>query len=68
MISRFTFTRGNDGRYTIATVEAIPTHIQPQGDGLAVVPARPGDPAYQRVSEVLTRRGAADAGLAITDR
>jgi hypothetical protein len=49
--------------------EAIPTHIQPQGDGgLAVVPTRPGDPVYQQVSEVLTRGGAADAGLAVTDR
>jgi poly-gamma-glutamate synthesis protein (capsule biosynthesis protein) len=68
VIARFTFTRGPDGRYAVSTAEAIPTHIQPAGDGLAVVPTRPGDPVYQRVSEVLTRRGAADAGLAITDR
>jgi poly-gamma-glutamate synthesis protein (capsule biosynthesis protein) len=68
VIARFTVTRGPDGRYAVSTAEAIPTHIQPAGDGLAVVPTRPGDPAYQRVSEVLTRRGAADAGLAITDR
>ena len=68
MIARFTFTRGPDGRYAVSTAEAIPTHIQPAGDGLAVVPTRPGDPVHQRVAEVLTRRGAADAGLAITDR
>ncbi len=68
VIARFTFTRGPDGRYAVSMAEAIPTHIQPAGDGLAVVPTRPGDPVYQRVSEVLTRRGAADAGLAITDR
>jgi poly-gamma-glutamate synthesis protein (capsule biosynthesis protein) len=68
VIARFTFTRGPEGRYAASTAEAIPTHIQPAGDGLAVVPSRPGDPVYQRVSEVLTRRGAADAGLAITDR
>ncbi len=68
VIARFTFTRGPDGRYTVSTAEAIPTHIQPQGDGLAVVSTRPGDPPYERVADVVTRRGGADAGLVITDR
>ncbi len=68
VIARFTFTRGPQGRYVVSTAEAIPTHIRPQGDGLTVVPTRPGEPAHQRVSEALTRRGAADAGLIITDR
>ena len=68
VIARFTFTRGPDGAYAVSTAEAIPTLIQPAGDGLAVVPTRPGDPAYQRVAEVVNRRGAAENGLVITDR
>jgi hypothetical protein len=52
--------------YAVSTVEAIPTHIQPAGDGLAVVPAHPGEPAYERVAEVVGRRGGADAGLVVT--
>ena len=68
VIARFTFTRSPEGHYTVSTAEAIPTHIQPAGDGLAIAPTHPGDPAYQRVAEVVTRRGGADAGLVITDR
>ncbi len=68
VIARFTFTRGPDGRYAVSIAEAIPTHIQPAGDGLAVVPAHPGEPAYERVAEVVGRRGGADAGLVVTDR
>jgi poly-gamma-glutamate capsule biosynthesis protein CapA/YwtB (metallophosphatase superfamily) len=66
VIARFAFTRGPDGHYTVRTAEAIPTAIQPAGDGLAVVPTHPGDPSYQRVADVVDRRGAADAGLLIT--
>jgi poly-gamma-glutamate synthesis protein (capsule biosynthesis protein) len=66
VIARFTFTRGADGRYAVTTAKAIPTAIRPQGDGLAVVPTHPGDPSYQRVAEVVDRRGAASAGLIIT--
>src|SRR3982751_3217287 len=65
VIARFTFIRGPDGSYTVRTAEAIPTAIQPAGDGLAVVPTHPGDPSYQRVADVVDRRGAADAGLLI---
>jgi poly-gamma-glutamate capsule biosynthesis protein CapA/YwtB (metallophosphatase superfamily) len=68
VIARFTFTRGPDGRYAVTAAEAIPTHIQPAGDGLAIVPTHPGDPAYQRVADAVTRRGGADAGLLVTDR
>jgi poly-gamma-glutamate capsule biosynthesis protein CapA/YwtB (metallophosphatase superfamily) len=68
VIARFTFTRDPAGHYAVSTAEAIPTHIQPAGDGLAVVPTHPGDPAYQRVAEVVTRRGGADTGLIVTDR
>jgi poly-gamma-glutamate capsule biosynthesis protein CapA/YwtB (metallophosphatase superfamily) len=68
VIARFTFTRGPGGRYVVSTAEAIPTHIRSQGDGLTVVPTGPGDPSFERVAEVLTRRGAADAGLVITNR
>ena len=68
VIARFTFTRGPDGRYPVSTVEAIPAHIQPAGDGLAIVLPHPGDPAYGRVADVVTRRGGADAGLLVTDR
>jgi hypothetical protein len=68
VIARFTFTRGPGGRYVVSTAEAIPTHIRSQGDGLTVVPTGPGDPSFERVAEVLTRRGAADAGLIITNR
>jgi poly-gamma-glutamate capsule biosynthesis protein CapA/YwtB (metallophosphatase superfamily) len=63
VIARFTFTRGPDGRFTVTAAEAIPTRIQHQGEGLAVVRTRPGDPSYGRVAEVVARRG---AGLIIT--
>ncbi len=66
VIARFTFTRDRTGHYTVSTAEAIPTHIQPAGDGLAVVPTHPGEPAYERVAEVVGRRGGADAGLVVT--
>ncbi|ADB75261.1 Capsule synthesis protein, CapA [Geodermatophilus obscurus DSM 43160] len=68
VIARFTFTRGPEGRYTVSTAEAIPTHIRLAGDGLAVVPTHPGEPAYERVAEVVGRRGGADAGLLVSDR
>ncbi len=68
VIARFTVTRGPDGRYAVTMAEAIPTHIQPAGDGLAVVPTHSSEPAYERVAEVVTRRGGADAGLLVTDR
>jgi poly-gamma-glutamate capsule biosynthesis protein CapA/YwtB (metallophosphatase superfamily) len=68
VIARFTFARNLDGRYAVSTAAAIPTHIQPEGDGLAVVPPHPGDPAYRRIAEVVARRGGVNAGLVVTDR
>ncbi|MGY1682304.1 CapA family protein [Geodermatophilus sp. SYSU D01176] len=66
VIARFTFTRGSDGRISVSTAEAIPTQIQHRGQGLVVVPTQSGDAAYQRVSEVVTRRGATDPELLVT--
>jgi hypothetical protein len=68
VIARFTVTREPDGHYAVTTAEAISTRIAPQEDGLAVVPTHPGDSAYQRVAEVVTRCGGADTDLIVTDR
>jgi hypothetical protein len=44
----------------------------PDGGGLTAKertrrePAYPGEPAYERVAEVVGRRGGADAGLVVT--
>ena len=65
VIARFTFTRDRTGHYMVAAAKAIPNHIRPAGDGLAVVPTHPGEPAYERVAEVVGRRGD-DAGLVVT--
>ncbi len=68
VVVRFTLTRGPDGRFTTTRVEAVPTRIRTDGSGLAVVRTEPSDPAHARVVDVLHRRGAADAGLVVTDR
>lgn len=68
VIARFTFTRGADGRFTVTRAEAIPTHIQRSGNGVAVVRAAPGDPSYARVAAVLDRRGADRDGLVVVGR
>src|SRR3954452_20703105 len=67
VIARFTFTRGPDGRYAASTAEAIPTHIRPQGDGLAVVPTQPGHPAHQRSPALVARPRGADPGPTLPD-
>jgi poly-gamma-glutamate capsule biosynthesis protein CapA/YwtB (metallophosphatase superfamily) len=66
VIARFTFTRGPDGRFGVTSAEAIPTRIQRQGEGLAVVRTHPGDPSYDRVAEVVARRGGTGSGLIVT--
>ncbi|MGY1723776.1 CapA family protein [Blastococcus sp. SYSU DS0533] len=38
--ARFTFTRGDDGRYTVSAAEAVPLRIE-SGAGVRVVPADP---------------------------
>jgi len=68
VITRFTFTRGSDGHFTTTAAEAIPTRIQPANGGVVVAPTAPGDASYQRVVQVLERRGAAGAGLLIVGR
>jgi poly-gamma-glutamate capsule biosynthesis protein CapA/YwtB (metallophosphatase superfamily) len=63
VMARFTFTRGADGRFAVTKAEAVPLQIV-LGDDAATV--RPADAAtYRRVAEVLGRRGAVAAGLAI---
>jgi poly-gamma-glutamate synthesis protein (capsule biosynthesis protein) len=61
--ARFTFTRGDDGRFRVTTAQAIPLHVDVSGGRVQVVPADPA--AFQRVTEVLGRRGAVAAGLDI---
>jgi poly-gamma-glutamate synthesis protein (capsule biosynthesis protein) len=61
--ARFTFTRGDDGRFTVTTAEAIPLQIVVGDDEVTVQPADPA--AFQRVAEVLDRRGGVAAGLAV---
>jgi poly-gamma-glutamate capsule biosynthesis protein CapA/YwtB (metallophosphatase superfamily) len=68
VITRFTLTRGDDNRISTTAAEAIPTRIQHNNDGVAIVPTKPGDPSYTRVAEVLDRRGAVKAGLVIDSR
>ncbi|HXV94162.1 MAG TPA: CapA family protein [Pseudonocardia sp.] len=65
VVARFTFTRGDDGRYVVTTAEAIPARIQRGPAAVTVVPTRPGDAAYERVAAVLDRRGATAAGLVV---
>jgi poly-gamma-glutamate synthesis protein (capsule biosynthesis protein) len=61
--ARFTFTRGADGRFTVTKAEAIPLHLDVGAGSVRVDPADPA--AFQRVAEVLGRRGAVAAGLAV---
>ena len=61
--ARFTFTRGPDGRFAVTTAEAVPLHVDVLADRVEVVPADAA--ALSRVAEVLGRRGAMAAGLAV---
>ena len=63
VLARFTFTRGEDGRFTATSAEAVPLSIVLGGDRVAVQPADPE--TYARVAAVLDRRGAVAAGLGI---
>jgi poly-gamma-glutamate synthesis protein (capsule biosynthesis protein) len=63
VLARFTFTRGDDGRFTVTAAEAVPLAIVLGPDQVTV---RPADPATaERVAAVLDRRGAVAAGLDI---
>jgi poly-gamma-glutamate capsule biosynthesis protein CapA/YwtB (metallophosphatase superfamily) len=61
--ARFTFTRGGDGRFRVTTAQAVPLQVEVLDGRVEVVPADPG--AFQRVAEVVGRRGAVGAGLAV---
>jgi poly-gamma-glutamate capsule biosynthesis protein CapA/YwtB (metallophosphatase superfamily) len=63
VLARFTFTRGPDGRFTVTRAEAVPLQIAIGADAVTVQPADPA--TYDRVAEVLGRRGAVAAGLDI---
>ncbi len=63
VMARFTFTRGDDGRFAVTTAEAVPLQIVLGSDAVTVQPADPE--TYQRVSAVLDSRGAVAAGLDI---
>jgi poly-gamma-glutamate synthesis protein (capsule biosynthesis protein) len=63
VLARFTFTRGDDGRFTVTRAEAVPLRIE-LGD--AAVRVTPADAeSFQRIAGVLDRRGAVAAGLSI---
>ncbi len=61
--ARFTFTRGADGRFTVSKAEAVPLRIEIGNGGVRIVPADPE--SFARIAEVLDRRGAVAAGLAV---
>jgi len=63
VIARFTFTRGDDGRFTVTRAEAVPVRIDLGVDDVRLLPADPATTA--RVSAVLDARGAVAAGLEI---
>jgi poly-gamma-glutamate capsule biosynthesis protein CapA/YwtB (metallophosphatase superfamily) len=63
VVARFTFSRGDDGRFAVTTAEAIPVRIDLGGDAVRLLPADPETTA--RVTDVLLSRGAAAAGLSV---
>jgi poly-gamma-glutamate capsule biosynthesis protein CapA/YwtB (metallophosphatase superfamily) len=63
VLARFTFTRGDDGRFTVTRAEAVPLRIELGVTAVRVVPADPA--TFERVAGVLDRRGAVAAGLQV---
>ena len=63
MAARFTFTRGDDGRFAVTTAEAVPLRIEIADGAVRVVPA--DAESFDRIAEVLGSRGATGAGLRI---
>ena len=63
VIARFTFTRGDDGRFAVSRAEAVPVRIDLGEDAVRLLPADPATAA--RVAAVLDARGAVAAGLEI---
>jgi capsule synthesis protein PGA_cap len=61
--ARFTVSRGDDGRFRVSRAEAAPFTIDLGADRVTV---RPADAeTFDRVSEVLGRRGGVAAGLSV---
>ncbi|MGH3615666.1 MAG: CapA family protein [Pseudonocardia sp.] len=69
VIGRFTFTRGPDGRFAVTRAEAIPTRIDLRDGPVRIVDTAARREvhadSFDRVVEILNRRGAAAAGLLI---
>ena len=63
VVARFTFTRGDHGRFTVTTAEAVPVRIDLGAEAVRLLPADPETAA--RVSDVVLSRGADAAGLAV---
>ena len=63
VIARFTFTRGEEGSFSVTAAEAIPVRIDLGADAVRLLPADPETAA--RVEEVVLSRGAGDDGLAV---
>jgi poly-gamma-glutamate synthesis protein (capsule biosynthesis protein) len=63
VIARFTFTRGDDGRFAVTEAEAVPVRIDLGTDAVRLLPADPETTA--RVTDVVMARGAGDAGLTV---
>jgi poly-gamma-glutamate synthesis protein (capsule biosynthesis protein) len=63
VVARFTFTRGDDGRFTATSAEAVPVRIDLGADAVRLLPADPG--TTQRVTDVLLARGAGEEGLTV---
>jgi poly-gamma-glutamate capsule biosynthesis protein CapA/YwtB (metallophosphatase superfamily) len=63
VIARFTFTRGDDGRFAVSRAEAVPVRIDLGADAVRLLPADPQTAA--RVTDVVLSRGAAESGLAV---
>lgn len=61
--SQDTFTRGDDGRFTVTSAEAVPLVVELGADAVRVLPADPE--TFDRVSGVLGSRGGVDDGLRI---
>lgn len=68
VVARFTITRHPDGRVAVTAAEALPTRIRTDAAGVAIVRTYPGDPSFERVADVLGRRGGIEAGLRVVDR
>ena len=65
VITRFTFIRGSDGHFKATAAEAIRPASSTPTTAPSCWPPPPGDASYQRVVQVLERRGAARQARAL---